>query len=210
MSLIRSIKANQTVFYQGEAVTKVYHLNSGLVRSYIIHDNGDESTIAFFGPNDIFPITSAYNITPVTLFYYETIVDSVVMVYDEAEFATESAVDPQAELHRFATRYVGALLHVSALAQQTASLKLCHTLRYLAVRFGEKLVMGSRTKVTIKLTQHDLAALSNLSRETVSIELTKLKRQDIISVKAKYYYVNLAKLNAMISQESTPITLQTT
>ncbi|MGB3023601.1 MAG: Crp/Fnr family transcriptional regulator [Candidatus Saccharimonadales bacterium] len=210
MSLTRSIKAKQTVFYQGEAVTKVYRLNNGLVRSYIIHDNGDESTIAFFGPYDIFPITSAYDITPVTLFYYETVVDSVVTVYDAAEFAADSATDPQAELRRFATRYVGALLHVSALAQQTASLKLAHTLRYLAVRFGEKLVMGSRTKVTIKLTQHDLAALSNLSRETVSIELTKLKRQDIISVKAKYYYINLAKLNAMISQESMPITLQTT
>lgn len=138
-------------------------------------------------------------------------VDSVVTVCDTAEFAAESAVDPQAELRRFATRYVGALLHVSALAQQTASLKLAHTLRYLAVRFGEKLVMGSRSKITIKLTQHDLASLSNLSRETVSIELTKLKDKDIIAVKTKYYYVNLAKLvNAMISQESTPITLQTT
>ncbi len=203
----RNARAKQTIFYQGEAAPHIFRIRDGLVRAYIIHDNGDESTVAFFGPNDIFPITTAFTIAPVTLFYYETVTVTALTAYNPDEFDKELVTHGSDELRRFATRYVGALLHVSALAQQTASLKLAHTLRYLVIRFGEKLVIGSRSKITIKLTQHDLASLSNLSRETVSIELGKLKNAEIITVKEKYYYVHVTKLNALISEESTPITL---
>ncbi len=203
----RTIRPKQTIFYQGEAASAVYRIDRGLVRAYVIHDNGDESTIAFFGPEDIFPVTAAFSIAPVTLFYYETVTDMTAHTYNDNEFQAFIASNAADELQRFATRYVGALLHVSALTQQTASLKLAHTLRYLAIRFGEKLVIGSRIKIAVKLTQHDLASLSNLSRETVSIELGVLKKHEVITVKEKYYFVHLGKLNAFVNEEATPISL---
>ncbi|MFZ1812355.1 MAG: Crp/Fnr family transcriptional regulator [Candidatus Saccharimonadales bacterium] len=203
----RTIRAKQTIFYQGEAAGHIYRIVDGLVRAYVINENGAESTVAFFGPHDYFPLTAAFDIAPVTLFYYETVIDSTLEASSSAELVSQLQADAAGELHRFATRYVGALLHISALTQQTASLKLAHTLRYLSVRFGEKLIIGSRTKIGIKLTQHDLASLSNLSRETVSIELGRLKKHDILTVKEKYYFINIAKLNAYMNEETPTIRL---
>lgn len=202
MTLQRTIRAAQTLFYQGEATTKVYRVGDGLVRAYIINDNGEESTIAFFGPGDIFPITSAFDVSSATLFYYETVVASTLQIYSHAEFQAWLGENINHEVSRFATRYVGALLHVSALTQPTARMKLAHTLRYLAIRFGEKTPIGNRIKVVIKLTQHDIAKLCNLSRETVSIELGNLKQHEIVIVKEKYYYVHLVKLNTFINEDS--------
>lgn len=202
MIIERTIRAGQTIFYQGEATARVHRIVDGLVRAYVIHDNGEEATIAYFGPHDTFPLTTAYDISSATLFYYETVIDSVVQVMTAAELHTMIAQDYPEEIGRFATRYVGALLHVSALTQPTARLKLAHTLRYLAIRFGEKTAIGNRIKIRLKLTQHDLAKLCNLSRETVSIELGSLKTDEVIIVKEKFYFVHIAKLNQFINEES--------
>ncbi len=202
MTMKRTIRAEQTLFYQGEATTKVYRVEAGLVRAYIINNDGEESTIAFFGPEDIFPLASAFGVSSAALFYYETVIPSTIEVFIHDEFEHWVNQNALSEIKRFAKRYVGALLHVSALTQPTASMKLSHTLRYLAIRFGETTAIGNRIKVTIKLTQQDLAKLCNLSRETVSIELGSLKSNDIIIVKEKYYYIHLTKLNAFINEDS--------
>lgn len=202
MSVLRIVRPCQIIFYQGEATTRIHVVKTGLVRAYIIHDNGEEATIAYFGPHDTFPISSAYTISSATLFYYETVVESEIEVLTHKEFHEVLQSSLQDEVNRFATRYVGALLHVSALTQPTAAMKLAHTLRYLAIRFGEKTAIGNRVKITIKLTQQDLAKLCNLSRETVSIELGTIKKHDILIVKEKFYFVHIPKLNAFINEDS--------
>ncbi len=202
MILQRSLRPGQILFYQGEAALQTYRVESGLVRAYLIHDNGDEATVAYFGPGDIFPIASSFDIAPVTLFYYETAAETNVSVMNKKDlddFITNNARD---ELHKSATRYVSSLLHISALMQTTARSKLAHTMRHLAIRFGEKSLDGSRRKISIKLTQLDLARLCSASRETMSIELGRLKNEGVVIAKGKQYIVHLQKLNELISDES--------
>lgn len=69
MSSQRKLRAGQIVLYQGEAVAQSFRVTNGLVRAYIIHDSGDEATVALFAPGDIFPIATSFDIAPVTLFY---------------------------------------------------------------------------------------------------------------------------------------------
>lgn len=209
MALTRTLRAHQIVYYQGEAAIQTYLVKEGLVRAYIIHDNGEEATVAYFGPGDVFPIASSFEIAPVTLFYYETVTQTKVDVLSHDEFKAHIAQSSIEEVSRFATRYLGALLHISALTQTTARAKLAHTLRYLAVRYGEKGLDGSRIKIMIKLTQQDIARLCSSSRETMSIELGKLKSEGVIIVKDKHYVVHLPRLNILISDEQVPeITLR--
>lgn len=209
MIMKRTFRAAQIIFYQGEVALQSYRIRSGLVRAYIIHDNGEEATVAYFGPHDMFPVASSFQIAPVTLFYYETVTESEIDVMNETDFADYIKSVARDEVDRFASRYVGALLHINALTQTNARAKLAHTLRYLAIRFGEKSLDATRVKITIKLTQQDLARLCNASRETMSIELGKLKDEGIIIVKAKHYIVHFAKLNGIISDEKAPdITLK--
>lgn len=192
MAFPKQIQAKQTIFYQGEVPARSFRIVSGLVRAYIIHDSGEEATIAFFGPGDIFPVATAYDVLPVALFYYEA--------FSSCELEVASPEESSADFPRLARRYVGALLHISALAQDTATGKVAYTLRYLAVKFGEKLPDGRHYKISIRLTQQDIAKLCNISRETTSLELTKLKKLLLIRERNKHYVVNLAKLSAEVGE----------
>lgn len=204
MILQRTLRPAQIVFYQGEAALQTFRVVKGLVRAYIIHDNGEEATIAYFGPHDIFPVASSFDIAPVTLFYYETVTESVVDVMSRQDFKDAMQHTAHEELQRFAGRYVSTLLHISALTQTTARAKLAHTLRHLAIRFGDRSLDGTRIKIPIKLTQQDLARLCSASRETMSIELGRLKEEGILSVKEKQYIVHFQKLNSLISDDTAP------
>ena len=203
MIINRTLRPGQIIFYQGEAALQTYRIESGLIRAYLIHDNGDEATVAYFGPGDVFPIASSFDIAPVTLFYYETAAECNVSVMNKRDFDEFVKENALSELHRFATRYVSSLLQISALMQTTARAKLAHTMRHLAIRFGEKSIDGSRRKIPIKLTQQDLARLCGASRETMSIELGRLKDEGVVMVKEKQYIVHLAKIKKIISDEST-------
>lgn len=201
MTTLRQFKKSQTVFYQGEAATHSFRIKKGLVRAYIIHDNGEEATIAFFGPGDIFPIATPFSIAPIALFYYETVLETVCESFTGPELIDELARDARHELQRFAKRYAGALLHVASLAQNTAYGKVAHTLRYLAIRFGEQLPDKQHYKIRLRLTQHDIAKLCNTSRETASIELGVLKNQGVITERSKQYIVHMPKLSAITGDD---------
>ena len=204
MIIKRTLRPNQIVFYQGEAALQTFRVLKGLVRAYIIHDNGEEATVAYFGPDDLFPVASTFDIAPVTLFYYETVTETTVDVMSRQDLDTYLQTYPSQEIHRFAGQYVAALLHVTALTQTTARAKLAHTLRYLALRFGERSLDKTKLRIPIKLTQQDVARLCNASRETMSIELGRLKDEGIISVKEKQYIVHFQKLNDLISDDTAP------
>lgn len=201
MTTLRQFKKSQTVFYQGEVPAHAYRVKKGLVRAYLIHTNGEEATIAFFAPGDIFPIAAPFGIAPVTMFYFETVVDTVCECYQATELIEELERDAVRELHRFAKRYAGALLHVGALAQNSARHKVARTLQYLAIRFGERLPDGHHYKISLRLTQHDIAKLCNISRETASIELGILKSNGLVKERLKHYVVYLQKLGAEFGED---------
>jgi len=203
MPSLRQFKKSQTVFYQGETPIYSYRIKKGLVRAYIIHENGEEATIAFFAPGDIFPIAAPFSIAPVTMFYFETVVDTVCECYEGTELIEQLEADAKQELHRFAKRYSGALLHVAALAQNSALHKVARTLQYLAIRFGERLPDGHHYKIGLRLTQHDIAKLCNISRETASIELGILKSHGAVHERLKRYVVHLEKLGVEIGEDMT-------
>lgn len=190
----------QIVLYQGEASPNVYVVKSGVVRAYVILENGNEVIIAMFGPGDSFPERIAGNSIVPSMFYYDMMSDGELEVwsYEQHAKARQNETDSYEMTQR---RYLGALLHINALAQQNAHDCLVHVLRYLCLRFGVPATNKSYTRINVKLTQVDLAKLSNLSRETVNQELKKLKDKNVLIVRQKYYTVNLRSLMKLIDDD---------
>lgn len=178
----------------------MYVVKTGIVKAYSVLSNGSEVIITLFGQGDYFPLSLDADNTTVALFYYEMMCDGELERYSFDEFNDylQQAMSQSIKAER---RYLGALLHISALAQVNAQEKLAHTMRYLALRFGEALSGGVYTRIGLKLTQQDIASLSNLSRETTNIELSKLKSLNIVVVRAKLYSVNLRMINKMIGDD---------
>ncbi|QQS19436.1 Crp/Fnr family transcriptional regulator [Candidatus Saccharibacteria bacterium] len=197
----KRVRKEQIVLYQGEALSGVYVISEGIIRAYSILGTGSEINIALYGPGDYFPVETAYHSAPATLFYYEALTDCVLHNQTNEDFQSLRAANDSTPAQD-SKRYVGALLHVNALGQANAYEKLGHTLRYLAIRFGMAMSGKGFVRINIRLTQQDLANLCTMSRETVSIELAKLKAKNAVSEKLKLYTVNLPQLNSLLGEDN--------
>ena len=200
MGQIRKVRKKQVLLYPGEASVSIYVVRKGIVRAYTLLNNGGEVIIALFGPGDFFPINFDQSKAPVSLFYYETMDEVTIETFTVAEFMSYKQ-DLTTDDEDSARRYLTSLLHINALVQMTSLERLCHTLRYLGLRFGTPLVGKMYSRIDVKLTQQDLANLCNMSRETTNIELGKLKNRKIVTENAKIYSVNMRELNKFIDDE---------
>lgn len=198
----RVVKKGQLILYQGEVPSAVFSVKSGLVRSLNVGTSGEERTIALFGPGDYFPVGYIFDKSPVAFFYYQAASDTVLRVYDKANFQQmlyESKTTE--ELARLSVQYVSAMLQINALGQTRASDRIIRIMQFLSLRFGVPTTGGNLLKITVPLTQLDIARLAGLTRETAAIELGRLKTQEIIMVKKKIYTVNLKKLLAIMDDD---------
>lgn len=202
----RVIKKGQIMYYPGETPSGVNEIKSGVMRAYSILTNGSEVNVALHGKGDYFPIETAYDISPVAVFYYEALTNCKVENQSLEDFQAQRRQDPDTPFID-SRRYVGALMHVSAMGQATAYEKLGHTLRYLGMRFGKLLADERFVRINMKLTQQDLANLCALARETVNIELLKLKDTGLVIEKNKVYAVNLSGLNTLLGEEDVDLSL---
>lgn len=203
MARERRINKKQIVLYQGEASNQFHLIKEGIVRAYTILESGSEVIVALYGPGDFFPSSAALSTRAVfSLFYYETMTSVKVESYTVAEFSDVRSSIVAEQPDYWSYRYLGALLHINALAQLSAYKKLAYTMQYLAIRFGVELTGGLLTRIDVKLTQQDLAALCGISRETANIELSKLKSSGIVTEKEKYYSVNLKSLVKLLGDDS--------
>lgn len=200
MGRIKKVKKGQIVLYQGEVAQWIYLIKKGIIKATSILSNGNEINVALFGAGDCFPVGVALDQSMVAMFDYEALTDTELEVYDADDFR-KNHLNNTDELARVARCYIGALMHINALVQVSAKERILYVLRYLVSRFGVE-TNKIYSRIDIKLTQQDLARLANLSRETTSIELNKLKSKDVLVERAKYYSVNLQSLNKMIGDEA--------
>lgn len=195
----RVVSRGQVVLYQGEASPYIFVVKRGVVRAYTIVENGNEVIVAMFGPGDYFPEQTGADALPAAMFYYDMMSDGELEVRSQTDHI-KLQVDDDAYLYS-QRRYLGALLHINALAQSTARDRLIHVLRYLALRFGTPVSGKSFTQISVKLTQQDLAQICNLSRETINQEIKYLKEHQVLAVRQKTYTVNLRSLMKMIDDD---------
>lgn len=190
------------MLYQGEAPPGAFLVKEGLVRALNMASNGEEKTVALFAPGDYFPIGFIFDKSPVALFFYEAAFDSVVEVFDKTEFRRQ--LDQAAttdQLSSLATLYLSALLQVNALGQTKARDRIARIMQFLCVRFGRSSASDARIKISIPLTQLDIARMAGLTRETTAVELNALKAKGVVSVRRKTYSVNLKKLLASMDDD---------
>jgi CRP-like cAMP-binding protein len=200
----RTFKKHSILLYQGEAPRSVFAVMSGVVKVYSINTAGEEQIAAFETHDDIFPTPWAFDKASVTLYYYEALTDCEVLVLPREEFHSQlqKSQSLQASLiDYFATSYTGLLMRVTALEQSRAREKIMFTLYYLLFRYGRETKPGKYT-VGLKLTHSVIAGLVGLTRETTTNELSRLKRQKVLTYSAHEYCIDKANLERLLGEDS--------
>lgn len=182
---------------------KVFNLvMKGYIKRYLISNDGSIGVQVLYGPGDFFPITLAFK----TLFglaineskevyYYETMGE--VEIYTIDQFALREAVTKDPRLYKDLMSVAGVRLQSTFAGLENLTLhssykRVAHLLAYLAHRFGKRTSAG--TEIKINLTHQDLADILSLTRETVSTNIIKLRKNGLIKTKKTILVPKLKKL----------------
>lgn len=182
---VRKNQVFQTTDYR-ESLT---YISQGYVKRYKIDNAGAESIQGVYGPGDVLPVTWMLKVLldlhiymgPET-FYYEAMTDAVVYTIGQDVFEELVARDPL--VYRDITYVAGVRLRTYIHNFENVSLhstekRLAHQLLFHAEHFGMKTPKG--TKILVPLKQKELAALIDVARETVSINLKVLREKNLIN-----------------------------
>lgn len=191
----QKFKKGQVILEAMEEPSGVFYLTDGVIRQYSISPKGEEITLNLFKSISFFPISWVLN-DGINPHYFEAMTPITVRKAPKEKVLKLLKEDPEV-LFDLAQRIYrgleGFYLRMEHLMSGSAKNRLISELVIFAKRFGE--LSGDHTEVKLKLTEKELAAISGITRETVSRELHKLEKKDLLDFKKNTLIINnLSKL----------------
>lgn len=179
---VKTYARNQTILLQDDTPDVVFCIRSGFVKAYHIDDQGSEQLLWFGSSADIFPMMWLFGLTPDVQYFFSAFTEVEAYVVPRQELLEHLEQNPDALMaltRTLVTRMNDAFSHLDATKKARADKKVAHALQYLSLRFGHS-VTGQTYRIVLPLTHQDIANLLGLARETVTIELQKLKLKGCI------------------------------
>jgi CRP/FNR family cyclic AMP-dependent transcriptional regulator len=191
------------IVYQGEIPRDGYLIKKGVVRVYQIGENGDNHTITFCSPGDIFPVAWLAGSSSPAMYYFEAFedIELINITRDMWEGALKKPGAHAAYANYMTNNYQASLVRIAALEQPKARDKIAYTIFYLLLRYSREILPGI-FKLELKLKHQDIAELVGLTRETTAIEVHNLQAAKVLSYQNQRYLIKKEKLLAMLHEDS--------
>ncbi len=187
-------KKDELISQPGEILTSIFLIKSGCARIYAICKNGQEVTIQIHKACSYFP---QFFVGPKTKsqFYAEAITPLEVWKIPKKEAVNFLVNNPEIipEAMDFISHaFRELLLRIENLVSGNAYTKVVGVLLSLA---GETNARKNQVALDLTLTHRIIASLTGLTRETVTLQILKLKKEGLVSGKGRSLIINdLAKL----------------
>lgn len=192
-----SYKKGETIMRPEDEPHGVFYLKKGYARLYSLSKNAQELTFIIYKPQDFFPTIWPVNGPPV-LYYTEAMTPLETFVAPREDFLKFIKSNPDVLFEitsRILTRFGGILNRMEYAIFGNAYNKVAAIIVICAERFGIKNKKG--ISIQVPLTHQDIANLLGVARETVSIEMKNLQKEEMIDYQGKYLIVkNIQKLKS--------------
>ena len=169
--------AHRTTIYEpGDTITTFFQIVSGAIRQFIVDADGREVLIYIYQPGDFVADSSAVDGEPYPV-WIETKGATSLRCWDIKDLAKLRAAFPEVEtalIGQLSQRLHIALLIIQQLSTLSAPGRIAARLGLLR-QFGQKHTDGS-----LEISQDDLAAMTNSTRQTVNETLAELRSRRII------------------------------
>lgn len=206
---LQNLFKNQPIrhYKKGEIITRaddepqgLFYLTKGFVRQYNISCNGNELTLQILNSGRVFPIYWAiFDIAG--SFYYEAMTPIETLKIDKSVWKKFMEDYPSVVVNLLKPviqDYIDSLRRIETLVFYDAYLRVVSTILYLNNYFGSN--EGNQSVIDFPFTQQDIARFAGLARETTSIEINKLLKDNSISVRNRNIVINdLNKLNSKLN-----------
>ena len=170
---------------------QVYLLKEGFIHVYE-HIYNEKKSLIILEPGNVFPLTKTTKNSNVNILF-EALTDVSLQAIDEKTFFDQAygRIEILKNIIELLTNYLDNYLQrVETLEYNTIQRKLIARLIHFEKRFGKR--YGTRKRIKIPITHEFIATSINVARENVSREITRLQKENIITLK----YGKLTILNA--------------
>ena len=194
-AIYNNYKKNQAIFLQGNIPFGLYAVRAGRIKNVIVNDDGKESILGIVGPNSIFGQRSLfsdenYNSSAIA------IEDSLICFYEKDFFFSLIKKCPSIALN-----ILSQVSHDMGVAENN-TVNLVHknarerlALLLLDLKKSYGIPDCEKTKLDIKLTREEMAAMIGTTHETLVRLFTEFKHEKILIQDGKTIYItNLEKL----------------
>lgn len=200
----RGVSKNAILLCQGDVPRYVSVVKSGCIKVYRISPSGDEQIAGFKTAGDVFPECWVFGHSSNTMYCYEAFEDSEIIHIQKDDFQKILNKHPDQKdkyFHYMVKNYTALMIHLAALEQSYASDKILMLLYYMMIRHSVEQKTGD-FQVLMKLSQATIAGLTGLTRETVTAEMGKLRRQGVVSYDPKSFVIHHDALRSQLGEET--------
>ncbi|KKT39841.1 hypothetical protein A3K29_00665 [Candidatus Collierbacteria bacterium RIFOXYB2_FULL_46_14] len=186
-----------TIFKPGDKIEEIYFSKSGFGRAYT-KTNFGENTLNVFKP--MFLISVIHHFTAARNdFYFQALTPVEVYVIPKSEFQKYLADNPE-KFHLIMDYFFSSLLlffsNQGKIINGSAINKVASVLLQLSHDYGD--IKDAQLVVGFPATHRIVANLVGLTRETTSVQMSRLQKLGVISTKRSHFTVkNLEKLRSL-------------
>jgi CRP/FNR family transcriptional regulator len=171
----QSYKKGSLIVKPGDPKSNVYYLTKGYVKVYVIGKNGSEHIHALLTPGFIFPLVILFGMPPLQL-HFAALSDAHVMCLKAEDF--KESIQSKASLCFETLQMLTKIFSTYMLRVDNLEFKFARErLAYRLLTLGAKLGVSKNSEIFLPhINQYDIGAMINLSRESVSRELSRFER----------------------------------
>jgi len=188
----------ERILREHESPSGVYLLQKGVVREYLISEEGNELSTILRPEGTVFPLRWAINNQP-NIYNYQSMTN--VELWRAPKDAFFELLEQNPAVLMWITKQlvndVSTLVYrMQHIVFGNAQAKVASVVLTAAKRFGKKDEASDQLTVDIPLTHQQIADSAGVTRETASLEMKKLKEQGMITYKGRTIIVtNLEQLS---------------
>lgn len=200
---VREIAKSRPLLYQGEIPNMAFYIKQGIVKIYNITADGEERVVGYESNGGLIPIEWLFSRSQVSLYYYDTFTDCEVVRLPKEELIDTLNKNPKAALtylNRSLAMLMGSTIHLHALQQPKARQKLLYIMQYLVLRFGKE-KSKDKQMIELRLTHQEIANIIGITRETVSTEISRLIKENVLAIDDYRYVVNMDKAIRLLGED---------
>lgn len=178
----RKVKKGDTLFYQGDETGKVFFLKKGFVKLFQMSEDGHEPVIYLYGPESLLGLRALTAKDPSHWHTCEAITDCEVVIMSAEEYRKILSDNPEYIidlLYSYIQRlnYTERRLYGFVTAETVS--RVAAFLYDSMLRFGEK--KEKAVLIPIPLTHQLVSEFVGSARESVTIALNKLVKENVIT-----------------------------
>lgn len=176
---IVNFKKGEMILQAHQTSDYLHIIQEGLVKLYSITNQGEETIVVIYGKHDAFPLSWIIRSRRKGV-YYQAITDCRIVLIPQKillEQMKNSAGVAFAMCQRVLKQYELYASRIDNLEFKYGRERLAYRLVMLGSRFGKKI---DNTIIIPRINQHDLAAMINMSRESLSREMSRFERHSVV------------------------------